>query len=554
MGRVYLAEDPNVGRRIALKVLWPDRRFDRAQGAQLRRRFSREVRAAGRLHHPGIVTVYDAGTDSASGSPFLAMEWVAGCTLRRLLETAGPLAPAEAAALAAQVARALGHAHRREVVHRDVKPTNLLVTDDRRVKLADFGIARLARSKATTAPRVVLGTPCYMAPEQLWGAPADGRCDLFALGAVLYECVTGRRAFGAGSQSAVRRQVLAEAPPAPETIRPGLPPSLGRVIGRALEKRPDDRFQTAADLAAALDRVVAELGAADPGPPPPVSLVAIGAPTAGGGAEEETVRLTARTVAVGAGPAAAGVRARRRRAATAALAATVLLAIWIRGFEPTPDPPPRARTAPAVVADRALTLPESPPHPPPPAAAPTDEPGPEVRPTPPTASTGLPETVLADRTLVCALPAPAPAPHEGAAPTQAAAATLEIVHRNRLRRALLSVWIDGERVLAERLEGTLLARLVGRRLRHRIEVPQGEHAVEVRISGLSRPLEARRSIEGFFAEGEAKHLRVRVRRDRGELDLRWRDVGQSTEETAAWEGLIALGRGMRGSAAALPGL
>ncbi len=284
MGRVYLARDPNIERRIALKVLMPERLGGTGE-EELRRRFVLEAKAAGGLSHRGIVTIYDADTDPATGYPYLAMEWVRGCSLRTLLGKEGPLATARAVSMAAQVARALDYAHRREVVHRDIKPANLLVVgdDDRadsrqaerqtgggqeagktgggqeqRIKVVDFGIAKLV-SKSFTQPGRVLGSPYYMAPEQVRGNEVDGRTDLFALGAVLYECLTGRVAFAGETVANVSHKILAVDPRPIEIYNPDVPPSLRAVVQRALEKMPQDRYRSGAELAAALETVGAEL-------------------------------------------------------------------------------------------------------------------------------------------------------------------------------------------------------------------------------------------------------------------------------------------------------
>ncbi|MEM8930492.1 MAG: serine/threonine-protein kinase [Acidobacteriota bacterium] len=196
MGEVYLALDPKFDRRIALKVMTGHRLGEDDELDELRRRFVVEGRAAGRLNHPGIVTLYDADSDAQTGWPFLAMEWVDGESLRKRLKRDGPLPVREVVDLGAQVARALAYAHAQGVVHRDIKPANLLLHQDGRVKVADFGVAKLVSSSLTLTGQV-LGSPNYMAPEQVRAEPVDGRTDLFALGVVLYEALTGRPAVAA---------------------------------------------------------------------------------------------------------------------------------------------------------------------------------------------------------------------------------------------------------------------------------------------------------------------------------------------------------------------
>ncbi len=280
MGRVYLALDPNIERRIALKILMPERLRGGGE-EELRQRFIQEAKAAGGLSHPGIVTIHDADTDPATGCPYLAMEWVPGYSLKTLLRKQGPLATERAVSIAAQVARALDYAHRRDIVHRDVKPANLLVVGGEshleggqtgegqeeshpeggqieRVKVVDFGIAKLV-SKSLTQPGRVLGSPYYMAPEQVRGLEVDGRSDLFSLGSVLYECLTGRVAFGGETVANVNHKILAVDPRPIEIYNPDLPQSLRAVVRRSLEKSPQDRYHSGAELAAALETVGAEL-------------------------------------------------------------------------------------------------------------------------------------------------------------------------------------------------------------------------------------------------------------------------------------------------------
>ena len=257
MGRVYLAEDPNIGRRLALKVLSQERLSQPEKQAEVHQRFLYEARAAGRLDHPGIVTVYDADSDPLSGDPYLAMEFVEGRSLRSILEHEGPPPIPHTVHLLAQVARALAFAHRHDVIHRDVKPANLLIREhDGVVKVVDFGIAKLV-SPALTQPGRLLGTPFYMAPEQLRSQPLDGRADLFSLGVVLYECLSGRVPFEAEHIAGVQLKILQEDPP---PLAPfGVPAALEAVVSKALAKDPDQRFPDGDALADALESIGAEL-------------------------------------------------------------------------------------------------------------------------------------------------------------------------------------------------------------------------------------------------------------------------------------------------------
>ncbi len=250
-GVVYLARDPQLERAVALKtVWWPDHHgVDEEARGELRARFLREARAAAQFVHPNIVTVFDVGEEA--DVTFIAMEYVAGRTLAAHLAEEGPPPPRQAARLAAAVADALAYAHATGVVHRDIKPANLLVAADGTVKVADFGIAKVANS-TLTQEAAVLGTPAYMAPEQIAGQPVDARADLFALGVVLFEMLAGRRPFEGSDLTTLAYQVVHVPHPPLASLRPGLPPAFERVCARALAKEPAARYGTAAEMAADL--------------------------------------------------------------------------------------------------------------------------------------------------------------------------------------------------------------------------------------------------------------------------------------------------------------
>ncbi len=246
MGVVYKAEDLKLGRTVALKFLPPELLRDE----EARRRLVREARAAARLDHPNICTLHETG-ETPEGELFLVMACYAGKTLRERIAR-GPLEIAEAVGLAAQAAEGLAHAHGEGVVHRDIKPANLLVTPGGTLKILDFGLAKQAAQSVLTQTGSTLGTVAYMSPEQARGEPLDARADLWALGAVLYEMVTGRPPFPGEYPQAVIYAILNEAPQPPELLRPDLPHALGRILARALDKNPARRYGGAVEMAAAL--------------------------------------------------------------------------------------------------------------------------------------------------------------------------------------------------------------------------------------------------------------------------------------------------------------
>ncbi|HEY6867281.1 MAG TPA: protein kinase [Candidatus Eisenbacteria bacterium] len=281
MGEVYRARDSRLGREVAVKVLPQEVASDPDRLA----RFEREARTVAALNHPNIVVLHSIEEDH--GARFLTMELVEGQSLDRLV-TPGGLALARVLELAIPLADALVAAHGRGVVHRDLKPGNVMLTREGRVKVLDFGLAKpasespvLATQAATVAAPIssagqVVGTIPYMAPEQLRGEPVDARADLFALGIMLYELVTGRRPFEGATAAEVTSAILRDTPPPAQSLRPDLPSDLGRIIGRCLEKDPERRVQTAKDVRNELEIVRRDTTAA----PVPVSAARPGAPVA----------------------------------------------------------------------------------------------------------------------------------------------------------------------------------------------------------------------------------------------------------------------------------
>jgi eukaryotic-like serine/threonine-protein kinase len=259
LGEVYLAQDLTLGRDVAIKFVAPERLAD----ADVRRRLLHEARAAAALDHPGICTVYETG-ETADGRSYIVMQYIEGETLASALGR-GPLPVRETLALCVEVADALGVAHRRGVVHRDLKPGNVMVTPSGHAKLVDFGIAKIllaqpqyadestTKTMTTTAHGLAgSGTPAYMSPEQIQQRSIDGRSDLFCLGLVLFECLTGRRAFGGRTSLETMSNILHVHPPAPSTLRPELTAGHDELCRRLLAKDPSDRFQSAGEVVGAM--------------------------------------------------------------------------------------------------------------------------------------------------------------------------------------------------------------------------------------------------------------------------------------------------------------
>ncbi|MDP9342611.1 MAG: Stk1 family PASTA domain-containing Ser/Thr kinase [Actinomycetota bacterium] len=312
MAQVYRGTDTVLSRTVAIKVLSSDYARDPA----FVERFRREAQAAARLNHPTVVSVYDSGSDG--GVHFIVMEFVAGRTLADVLAAEGPLPPERAAAISARVAEALSFAHEAGLVHRDVKPGNVMITEQGDVKVVDFGIARAASGQTVTQTTSILGTASYLSPEQAEGKPVDGRSDIYSLGIVLYELLTGRVPFTGSSPVAVAYRHVTEEPVPPSAVRPGVPPALEAITLRALAKDPAQRYQSAELMRSDLE-AVARAGAA-------ASATAVGEPDTERLDRDRTATLPP-VVAPPTQPSPAGRPPARRRAWPFVLAAVAVLAI-----------------------------------------------------------------------------------------------------------------------------------------------------------------------------------------------------------------------------------
>jgi predicted Ser/Thr protein kinase len=299
MAEVFEGRDRLLARRVAIKVPLSQHAHD----PDFAQRFRREAQAAASLSHPGMVAVYDTGSEN--GTHFIVMEYVDGRTLKDVIRAEAPLYPDRAAEITADVCAALGAAHARGLVHRDVKPANIMLMPDGRVKLMDLGIARAAAGETLTQTAAMLGTAQYLSPEQAQGQDVDYRSDLYSLGCCLYEMLTGTVPFRGATPVAIAYRHVREDPAPPRLLNPDVPPSLEAVCLKAMAKRPEDRYQTAAEFRADLVRA----------------------------------RAGQRTAA---GPAAAG-------AATAAMATTVLPPLG--GYPGAGDP--TSAYGPPVTAGRA---------------------------------------------------------------------------------------------------------------------------------------------------------------------------------------------------------
>ena len=313
MGEVYLARDLTLDRDVALKLL----RSQYANDGDSAERFKREATSAARLSHPNIVQVYDRG-DTEDGTSYIAMEYVPGGTLKERITQDGPLDSRVAASIGYQVAEALGAAHAKGVIHRDIKPQNVLITASGAAKVADFGIARAlsAANDSRTKTGTVMGTAGYMSPEQALGEPATPKSDLYSLGIVLYEAVTGRLPFTAENPIAVSMKHVNETPRPPKQLNPDVPDGMNATILKLLAKDPADRHADADELAEDLWRLRS-------GEPPAAATVPEEAPT---------VQAPAPLGPAATAPQAAGARSRKRRSPAPLILGLLLLLLGILGL------------------------------------------------------------------------------------------------------------------------------------------------------------------------------------------------------------------------------
>ena len=359
MGVVYEAYDPMIARVVALKTIRPDQ-LTGAHSKEILARFHREAQAAGRLTHPNIVSIYDFGEDA--GVWFIAMELVQGRELKDHFEKNERFRTADTVRILSQVLGALGYSHRLGVVHRDIKPSNIFIMEDGTAKVADFGIAHLESSDLTQVG-TVLGTPAYMSPEQILGLPVDGRSDLFSVGVILYQFLTGERPF-TGNATITMRKVLEEDPLPPSRFNTQIPGAMDAVVRRALAKKPEERFASAEEFATALAAAAQSerqaTGETTLVPPP----AAAGAGGVGGGSNG------ARGIASAApGTGGTGTPKSPQRAGLAVVVVGVFVAVavgmWFLNQRGGGDKPATVASAPAS----GSTAPGAPPAPPSPAAA-----------------------------------------------------------------------------------------------------------------------------------------------------------------------------------------
>jgi len=521
MGVVYKARDPKINRIVAVKTISLAGQPPENE-QEYRERFFREAEAAGRVSHPGIVTIFDVGEEPKTRAPYIVMEFVSGESLDKLLSKDDRKLPVQTALqLALELAEALDCAHRQGVVHRDLKPANILMTDDGHAKITDFGVAKLNLSNQTLAGHA-LGTPAYMSPEQLSGDAVDGRSDLFSLGVILYTVLTGHRPFQGNSALTVSFKVVNREPIPATLLDTELPEGLDRIIQKAMAKDPAERYQRGAEMALDIKKLQEErarassakakhatasagIGApsanekprapATPGQPAPVQF-APGRPVPGRPAplQQPASREPAAaapkppssTLAPLLGKEAADKLRKLSIAAVVLFAGLFILGLWVISFGPQGVRPRAA--APSHPADTVAPVKAAAPPEAPPASATASS-----HTTPKPVAKQLPKPSKPRQTdspavkvLRATLPPVAPALTPVAAPV-VTPATLQIEVDHKFAQARLSIWVDEALTYTRALEGTDKKRLgvfhhvEGHEL-HLMRVPPGKHRLRVRVT------------------------------------------------------------------------
>jgi serine/threonine-protein kinase len=502
-GVVYRARERTTGRHVAVKIFRPA--GPARVGEDERPRLEREAALLARVRHPGVVRIIEAGWQRDSG--WLVTELVDGESLQARLQRDHRIDLQRTLALASQAARALAAAHARGVVHRDVKPANLLITRDGTLKITDFGVAGEAGGPRGGPRRYFLGTPAYVAPEQWLGKPLDGRADLYSLGVVVYRCLTGRLPHEGSSVREIVHRSLSRPPRPPSALVPTLPAAVDEVCLAALAREPAERFADGQAMAEALERIVVPDGQACAAGPAVLDL-------------DEALERTSPQTTTHAGRLRPALR-------VAALAAAVLgTALLVESARPTdPDLPgpsalERTLVPPQPAGEAADPVSEVRPKSPPVArsGAPTElrvtgDPSPKLvrryaeaaRPRTERRRTPKPEPVR--QTTERPAPRPAPAvprsvePPPQTAPGQAELTRAAVLVRHDLEEGLLEVRVDGRRAALRRIGAAGAAALPGQPVSALLEIEPGEHEIEVRLLSATRRIDASAQWRASWNEG-----------------------------------------------------
>lgn len=515
MGIVYKARDPQIDRLVAVKTVSlngqePD------EEKEFRLRFINEAQAVGRLHHPGIVAIFDVGENPENHDPYIVMEYVAGEPLNRILAREKKLPLATALQLVEEIAEALDYAHSQGVIHRDIKPGNVLITAEGHVKIADFGIAKLNLAHFTIPGRV-LGTPAYMAPEQLSGAGVDGRSDLFSLGVILYAMVTGHSPFQGDSATTVCFKVANREPVAASALDLALPRELDEVISRAMAKDPEQRYQRGAEFAEAVRQLqhVFPLGSTTTSMRAG-ALSATGIGSARTGTARQTASRTNHVAEVVEAEKLVNSVIKKAPLRDVILGMAILVVLVFVGAQTKllVLPAPKVMNAP-------VNIPAVPPE------TSSGSAQPAVASFPPAGTQAAAPAAPAAQ-----IPKPRKVPAAGRAAKQIAKqivvplSTLELAVQHQFKDATLFVWVDDKLTLTRPLHGTNQKHLVvfnGLRgaESETLKIPAGQHTIRVRALSADETVDLSRTVSGEFVGGGDKSLQVSIERHNTVMRLSW---------------------------------
>jgi serine/threonine-protein kinase len=507
MGVVYKALDPQIDRLVAVKTisLWgqePD------EEKEFRMRFMHEAQAAGRLHHPGIVAIFDVGENPENHDPYIVLEYVAGEALNRILAREKKLPLEKSLQLAVEVAEALDYAHGQGVIHRDIKPGNILVTGDGRAKIADFGIAKLNLAHFTL-PGKVLGTPAYMAPEQLSGEGVDGRSDLFSLGVILYAMVTGHSPFQGDSATTVCFKVANREPVAASAFDLNLPRELDGVIARAMAKDREQRYQRGAEFAEEVRQLhkLFKPGSTTTSLRTTMPL----ATSATGTRSRETGQTASGTnSAAEVAQAVEAVRSGIRKAPIRDLilgVATVIMLV-IAGVE----------SKLFVISPKAgVTASDSAPSSP--AGLSSTPNSAKDVPPPATGTAKVPPVAAATRKVRGSV-------SHAAKQIVVPSSTLDLAVQHQFKDATLFVWVDDKLILTRPLHGATQKHLVvfnGLRgvESETVKIPAGKHVLRVRALSADETIDLSKTVSAEFVGGGDKSLQVTIDKHNTVMRLSW---------------------------------
>ena len=552
-GEVIRARDSVLGREIAVKRVRLEAFSAPGQLEEVKTRFLREAQVAAQLQHPNIVTTHDI-ISTPQGS-CIVMELVEGQDLQSLLQERGRLGLDETLDILGQVAAALDHAHGSGVVHRDIKPANIMIEPSGQVKVMDFGIAKVEQGGTRTSTGLIMGTPDYMSPEQAKGSKIDARADIFSLGCVLYECMSGTKPFHDDSLTAILLKVVIEPAPPIDFEALGLPRALDGVLRKAMAKESGQRFASPGELMEAARQAARGVEVAPPPVSPTGTLVATPAVGPAGTTVPEPARPGTRSSSASGAISESGAEQRRlswplATLAVAVIAGGILGAVALRTPDPSPSPSSLATPLPSSEPEAPAAAPETPSSTftevntaTAPEATPAESPSTQA-PAPLSSERTAPDPDLAvepPRAASVAVPEepdtrPAPVPVRaepvasssqpmGERAAAEAPAELFVDFEHSLKEGYLRIWVDGVPVLDTDIEGRVKKKIVGIKWRkghfeQTLAVSPGRHSIQVQVSWDDK--QKTEIIGARFESGSRRILEVRLGRIRKNLDLEWR--------------------------------